>query len=372
MHPIHAPRSARRASGTRIAAILTFALATNCGANRSSSAAPALIPAASATTLAWTDTAIGYRNAVGRTVNVRCPPGRATAPIWGTDVYTDNSSICTAALHAGRISMAEGGVVGIEIRPRADGYAGTLRNGVASLDQGASEASFALVGGPAPGLFAATLQPTTPPPPPIDPWTVNATSHRGHPGEAYTQVCPPGTTRTAWGTDVYTDDSSICTAAVHAGRITAEAGGHVTYFILPGRGLYFGTERHGVTSTDYQAYPGSFAFDRVPQGPGFEAPPGARLVNWSSTAVDLRGEHDATAMFCPPGVALHTVWGSGVYTDDSSVCSAAVHAGRIELNAGGAVTIRPSAGRASYHGSTAHGVTTQDYGTFAGSFTVEH
>ena len=61
-----------------------------------------------------------------------------------------------------------------------------------------------------------------------------------------------------WGTDVYTGDSSICTAAVHAGVITLDRGGLVTVELRPGQSAYKGTTRNGVTSTEYGAYTHSF------------------------------------------------------------------------------------------------------------------
>jgi hypothetical protein len=322
--------------------------------------------------VAWNDTAVAFRTLQRRVLAVRCPPAGIAFGITGTDVYTDDSSICTAALHAGRVSLANGGLVEIELRPSADGFAATLRNGVASRARTGTFSSFSFVAGPAPGLYASPLAPQPPQPPQPDPWTVNATSRRGQNGESYTIECTPnGRPRTTWGSDVYTDDSSICTAAVHAGRIRADEGGSVRYFVLPGRDLYFGSERHGVASNDYGAYPGSFAFDRTPQEPPFDVPEGARLVNSTFTAQTLRGTHDTVRLYCPPDVALRTVWGTGEYTDDSSVCTAAIHAGRIQRAQGGVVTIRPTAGRRSYRGTTANDVTTTEYREFGGSFVFD-
>jgi hypothetical protein len=71
--------------------------------------------------------------------------------------------------------------------------------------------------------------------------------------------CPPnGTARNVWGVDVYTDDSSICTAAVHAGKITLAGGGHVTIELRPGQAVYRGSTRNGITSLDYDAWDASF------------------------------------------------------------------------------------------------------------------
>ena len=58
-----------------------------------------------------------------------------------------------------------------------------------------------------------------------------------------------------------------------------------------------------------------------------------------------------------------TVWGSGTYTDDSSLC----HAGVI-TRSGGTVSIVLAPGRGSYSGSNMNGVRTQSYGPWSGSF----
>jgi hypothetical protein len=85
--------------------------------------------------------------------------------------------------------------------------------------------------------------------------------HRGNIGQRYTYACPPnGTLGSVWGTDVYTDDSSICTAAVHAGRITVAGGGTVTIEMVAGQSAYTGTARNGVSSANYGSWSASFQF----------------------------------------------------------------------------------------------------------------
>ena len=64
------------------------------------------------------------------------------------------------------------------------------------------------------------------------------------------------------------------------------------------------------------------------------------------------------------------MWGKGPFTDDSSVCTAAVFAGRITLERGGVVRVRVAPGRPSYEGDTRNGVTTRTFATFPGSFLV--
>ncbi|MEQ1785651.1 MAG: LCCL domain-containing protein [Acidimicrobiales bacterium] len=72
---------------------------------------------------------------------------------------------------------------------------------------------------------------------------------------------PEGLAHDLWGTDTYTDDSSICTAAAHAGLITLEEGGEVTFAFAEGQDVYEASERNGVTSGGYEdGWPRSFEF----------------------------------------------------------------------------------------------------------------
>jgi hypothetical protein len=94
-----------------------------------------------------------------------------------------------------------------------------------------------------------------------DPWAATAAEYRANIGEHYEYDCPPdGTPHIVWGTDIYTDDSSVCTAAVHLGEITLEDGGTVTIEMAEGRDSYDGTERNGIETSDYGQWGGSFVF----------------------------------------------------------------------------------------------------------------
>lgn len=91
-------------------------------------------------------------------------------------------------------------------------------------------------------------------------WFQAAQEHRGRNGEFFDYSCDPrkgGGAGTVWGTDVYTDDSSICLAAVHAGLLT-DAGGQVRIEILAGQSAYEGTERNGVATSGWGSWGGSF------------------------------------------------------------------------------------------------------------------
>jgi len=76
-----------------------------------------------------------------------------------------------------------------------------------------------------------------------------------------TYVCPPfagAAVGTVWGTGIYTNDSSVCGAALHAGAIAAASGGNVTIELLPGMPAYAGTTRHGIVSRSWASWSCSF------------------------------------------------------------------------------------------------------------------
>ncbi|MBL8682412.1 MAG: hypothetical protein JNK05_24815 [Myxococcales bacterium] len=342
-----------------------------------------------ATSIQWGTNATAYRAQVGAVLTFECPPNGRAGVIWGTDTYTTDSSICTAAVHSGRVQLATGGVVQIQIAPGMPSYRGTLRGGVGSLNFAGYPTSFTIVGGPAPGMIAVPVPGVSINGNGInigglqinvgsgnsanaqDPWRQNAISRRSQVGTSFVHVCPPnGSFGGVWGTGIFSDDSSICTAAVHAGRIQPATGGPVTVFVHPGRGNYQGSVANGVTSRDYGRYPGSFSFDSVAP-PELAVPPGTEALTWTQSATQWRERRSTTIrVFCPPGSATGSVWGSNPYTDDSSICTAAVHYGRIRPETGGSFGVRIFMGLSSYRGSARNNVTSRDFARFPGSFMI--
>jgi hypothetical protein len=198
---------------------------------------------------AWARTASEFRDRVGETVDVECPPDGVLGSLWGTNTYTDDSSICTAAVHAGLITVEDGGEVTIEILEGQDEYLAAESNGVESKVFGPFEGSFSFPDAE-PIEVAATIG-----------WDRAANFYAGREVTEFTVECEAGgQPGSVWGTDVYTDDSSICTAAVHAGVITADEGGEVTFEITGGEQSYEGTEANGISSQDFGPYDGSFRF----------------------------------------------------------------------------------------------------------------
>lgn len=199
-------------------------------------------------------------------------------------------------------------------------------------------------------------------------WAANATQYRGRDGERFDQVCPPNPEEAAgsvWGANTYTDDSSICTAAVHAGLITFAEGGTATYEIAPGKDSYASAISNGVTSTRYGAWGGSFVFPDAD-----EIAVGADPARWGDNALGRGPAGTTFTVDCPAGGSPGSIWGSGPYTGDSSICTAAVHAGIITLDDGGSVTALVGGPQDSYEGSDRNGIQTGDWGAYDPSFTI--
>ncbi len=90
-------------------------------------------------------------------------------------------------------------------------------------------------------------------------WQAEATRYRSQLGQMFLFLCPAnGTFGQVWGTDTYTDDSSVCTAAVHRGFITRENGGTVVIIIRKALDEYQGSTRNGVTTEPFGAWEGSY------------------------------------------------------------------------------------------------------------------
>lgn len=68
------------------------------------------------------------------------------------------------------------------------------------------------------------------------------------------------------------------------------------------------------------------------------------------------------------GAAEGRVWGAGIYTDDSSVARAAVHAGVLQVGQTGVVEVMILPGQSAYEASTLNGVETTGYGDWGGSY----
>jgi len=325
-----------------------------------------------------------YRGRVGATLLFGVE-GRASGAVWGgPDAYTDDSTLAAAAVHAGVLQPGERGVVRVEILPGRESYAGSTCNGVQSMSYGAWPGSFRVS-----SVSGGDVRP--------DPGTLG--SFRGQVGASLLfRVTGNPKAGTVWGSDVYTDDSPVAAAAVHAGVLQPGEAGVVRVTILPGQASYEGSTRNGVTTSSYNSFGGSYRVERAagaaaagqPAPPVFgPAPgtppgttpgvPGLAPMPGGPAAPELPrpsfGEHRGQAgrefTFEVIGSTEGPVWGTEIYTDDSRPGTAAVHAGLVSVGERATVKVTLLPGRSSYKGSARNGVTSSDYGPWGGSYVIE-
>lgn len=165
-----------------------------------------------------------------------------------------------------------------------------------------------------------------------------------------------------FGTGVYTEFSSPCAAAVHAGVIK-KSGGDITVQHSKGCDAYVGSTKHGVTAHGWGEFGGSFYFPENGAGKC------SKSTACPAAFKDIKNRDDDTEITCscaadPSGA----VWGTAIYTQDSSICSAAVHNGAITSAKGGTVTARAAPGCKTYSGSVSNAVTTSNWGPYETSF----
>jgi hypothetical protein len=190
---------------------------------------------------------------IGKSLTCACSAEQLTGSVWGTDRYSADSSICAAARHAAVIG-ASGGKLTVYSEGSCPGLAGSTRHGVTSQDWGAFEKTFAFEH-PAPACLpeveGASGEPC--------PATMLGQEGRSTSEGLECTCAPQQITGSVWGSDLYTFDSSICSAARHAGMIPA-GGGAVTVFAAGRCSKFTGAVRNGVTTGDWGVFEHTFAF----------------------------------------------------------------------------------------------------------------
>ena len=101
--------------------------------------------AADVISLTWTSRVIQFSRETGRKLVFDCPRDGRAERVTGTDFYGETSSVCTAAVHAGLITLNNGGRVVVEVLPGRESFSGSTRNGVTSVSWGRMTNSFAFV-----------------------------------------------------------------------------------------------------------------------------------------------------------------------------------------------------------------------------------
>jgi len=296
-----------------------------------------------------------YRDKVGQSFYFDVT-GSTEGTVWGNVIYTDDSALAAAAVHAGVLSPGQRGFVKVTILPGRDSYAGSDSNGVKSLPYEEWPGSYSVEANNLHNSGVLRLR--------------NGVS--GMPGgeglyPGGPSVPPPAAPGMPGGSGLYPGGPSVPPPAAPA---------------IPGGG---GPGYPGGPSSPPPGSPGLSPGLPVPGGSGGPPPrsPGdlsgsdlgpAGRLDPASGASDLQQLRDRVGQSIETDLVGSTqgqVWGTGVYTDDSSPAAAAVHAGVLRDGESGHVRITILPGQDSYQGSDHNGVSSQPWKTWQGSFRIE-
>lgn len=268
--------------------------------------------------------------------------GSKEGSAWGTDVYSDDSDLAVAAVHAGVVNPNERKMIIVQICPGQSIYQGSARNGVTTSSFGAWEGSYSFPENPG---TPATIVP-------------NLATYRDKVGETFSFTITGDTEGSVWGTDVYTDDSNLAVAAVHAGIVNEGESKLVAIQMLPGLFAYQGGTRNGVTTSSYAEWDGSFFFCDNP-------------VTTAILVPNLKAYRDRVGQVFSWTITGRTegpVWGTDIYTDDSNLAVAAVHAGIVAEDEEKLVSVQILPGQPTYEGSLRNGISSSSYDVWEGSY----
>lgn len=132
-----------------------------------------------------------------------------------------------------------------------------------------------------------------------------------------------GNMASVWGTDVYTADSGVCTAAVHSGAISDAEGGLVLASWLPGQEAYPASEQNGVVSSEWAEWDSSFSVEAFDMDAYIAENPDA-LISGNADNSDADSADTASAEAGPCGTPQNGTWAYAPMTAEVNTCPAVI------------------------------------------------
>lgn len=202
------------------------------------------------------------------------------------------------------------------------------------------------------------------------PAPVNMSSYHDRVGESFEFVVCGSANGSVWGSDVYTYDSEIATAAVHCGALRVGESALLRITMCPPLRKYVGSVRFGVSSYDWDNSSGTYAGYEIRRSDvGGDDAFRAALADPGNLS-EYAGRIGEVFRFCVVGNVDGSVWGSDCYTHDSDLSTTVVHAGLLEPGQEGVVRVSMHPGPPHFNGSTAHGVTSSDWRNSEGHYSA--
>lgn len=85
-----------------------------------------------------------YGSRVGETLPVQVTGSTGSGSLWGSEIYTADSQVARAAVHAGLLQPGETGLLAVTMLPGQSAYHGSSRNGLTSASYGSYNLSYSL------------------------------------------------------------------------------------------------------------------------------------------------------------------------------------------------------------------------------------
>ncbi|XP_071985090.1 cysteine-rich secretory protein LCCL domain-containing 2-like [Engystomops pustulosus] len=255
------------------------------------------------------------------TMDVYCPSGciNKNLSLWGTNIYTENTPVCLAAIHAGIISNG-GGYIMVQKMPSQENYTGSIRNGLTSLNYGISNTSFTFPNSSIMSTATVTIASTI------------STTTSITPSTTTSDTKPISTTVT---TPTITKSTVPTTTAVTPSTATPSTSLSTTTFLMSS------TLTQAITTNS----PATTIF-AINIG----------LISCHTYLDMLQG--DPLLILCPANcISSYIVWGTDIYSSDSDLCPSAIHAG-VMTSKGGYVTVKREPLQLQYVGSYRNGIQT--------------
>ena len=223
-----------------------------------------------------------YGSEVGRVLLIEVT-GAVGSAVYGTDVYTHDSNLAPAAVHAGVLKLGEKGIVKVTILPPQDGFAGTGRNGITSTGWTSAKYDCYKIE-PVKTLFAGVPATSTVTVAAADvrPDPGNLGGYRNQVGNSFVFEVTGANDWGIYGTDIYTDDSELDVVAVHAGLLKVGQKGLVKVTVLGSQTEFKSTSRNGVTSRSWAGFSGSYKVE-----------PASKLEAIKEAVKEINGVKDA-------------------------------------------------------------------------------
>ena len=288
--------------------------------------------------------------------------GAINGSVWGSGPYTDDSDLSTVAVHAGILKVGETATILVRLLPGAASYQASTQNGVTTSPYSTFSGSYTVERVNVPHAYVAPMADR--PEQVID--SVYGQFSLG----AVVWFRVTGSDQGfVWGVDTYTDDSSVGTAAVHAGILKVGETGKVAVRIVEGQPSYKGSTRNGVTTHDYPEWARSFVFVKNQSAPAAAKHPPVQAD--PGTLMEYREKTGQSFLFFVTGSINGVVFGDKIYSDDSELATAAVHAGVLGNGLQGVVKVTILPGQQSYPALTRNGITSHSWGQWSASYRVE-